>query len=106
MLERLQREAPLLVPNVDIQATRVIHRHVELICERSNHIPHSTQGLRTKVQSWRYDLNITLQKSVLREVVDLDGWIVGDCPPLVTSGRRKVVSRVALVSEEFDDMTA
>lgn len=64
MLERLQREAALLIADMDVETTRCVHKHVELSSQQINQTLHPTQRLGTEPQRRRFDLHIALKVSI------------------------------------------
>ena len=79
ILKRLYGKAFPAIPNMDVQATRIVDSRVEIPRQYPNHTLHPAQRLRTEAQRRRLDFNIALEEFVIaRTALDADGSIASD----------------------------
>ena len=107
MLERLQGEATLPVPDVDVEATGFVHKDVEVRRQQLDRALHPPQRPGTEAERRGFDLDVALEVSVVAgSVVDVDGCVVCDCPTLVVSAGGHGVGTEARFPEAVGDVAA
>ena len=110
MFDRLQRKPDFAITDMDMETAGVIHKDIEFIPEQFDQTLHPPQGLGTKAQGRRLDLNVALEEAIIRArtVYNRDGHIGGDSPfqDAVSTTSSKTISLKAAISKGLDNMVA